>query len=399
MVDSRSDEGLAGPLHTGIARTFSVTDRAPGDLTRNVPADALAVVGNLTVTGQTAPGYLALTTDPINNPTTSSLNFPDGHDVANGVVVRLGAGGTLGVTYFSSVKGSTANVVFDVTAYYAGGPAPGGQSGAGYDCGGIRAVSQRVLDTRSNLGLSGPFQAGVPRALPLALPGTGMSYAVALYGNLTVVSPTKGGYLAITPEVPTGAPATSTLNFQAGDTRANNFVSLRGTDGSLTITYVAPAGATAQVVLDLDADCDMTGGAGFVPLNPGRIADSRINLEIHGPVKPSTPVSVLTNDHFPSDPSRDIPGNFRNIPAILGFIGNVTMVAGTGGGYITIAASFDHPPTVSNVNAPANVTRANGFAELGSSGFQMFLWFGGGKSARTQVVLDLAGYFYTRHSF
>ena len=44
----------------------------------NVPVDAIAVTGNLTVTGQTAAGYFSLTTLPNNAPATSTLNFPLG---------------------------------------------------------------------------------------------------------------------------------------------------------------------------------------------------------------------------------------------------------------------------------------------------------------------------------
>ena len=86
-----------------------------------VPSDAVAVTGNLTVTGQTAPGYLYLGPDPVNDPTTSTLNFPVADNRATGVTVALRAGGTpgsLSVTYVASPAGATTQVLFDVTGYF-----------------------------------------------------------------------------------------------------------------------------------------------------------------------------------------------------------------------------------------------------------------------------------------
>ena len=67
-----------------VARTFQVAGRG------GVPSGAIAVTGNLTVTGQSAPGYLYLGPAPVNDPTSSTLNFPAGDNRANGVTVALG---------------------------------------------------------------------------------------------------------------------------------------------------------------------------------------------------------------------------------------------------------------------------------------------------------------------
>ena len=99
VVDSRINLGLTGKLHTKVARTFQVTGLHPLDDTINVPAEAVGITGNLTVTNQTALGYLALTLVPVNSPSTSTLNFPIGENRANAVTGPLGTGGTLAVTY------------------------------------------------------------------------------------------------------------------------------------------------------------------------------------------------------------------------------------------------------------------------------------------------------------
>ena len=58
-----------------------------------IPTNAVAVTGNLTVTGQTKAGYIVLA--PAAGGATSTLNFPVGDTRANGVTVALGSGGTL----------------------------------------------------------------------------------------------------------------------------------------------------------------------------------------------------------------------------------------------------------------------------------------------------------------
>jgi hypothetical protein len=83
-----------------------------------VPANATAVTGNLTVTGQTSLGFLYIGPAPMNNPTSSTLNFPMNDDRANAVTVALGAGGTLSPTCAASTTGPTAEVIFDVTGYF-----------------------------------------------------------------------------------------------------------------------------------------------------------------------------------------------------------------------------------------------------------------------------------------
>ena len=69
------------------------------------------------MTGQTAAGFFSLTPTPINNPTTSTLNFPIGDNRANGVTLVLSGTGTLSVTY-AAIAGATSHALFDVTGYF-----------------------------------------------------------------------------------------------------------------------------------------------------------------------------------------------------------------------------------------------------------------------------------------
>ena len=113
ILDTRVGTGLSGTFATTVPRSFAVTGVG------GVPADAIAVTGNLTVTNQTSPGFVALTAVSTSNPATSTLNFPLGDNRANGVTAPLGAGGVLWATYRGSVGGATTDLVFDVTGYFA----------------------------------------------------------------------------------------------------------------------------------------------------------------------------------------------------------------------------------------------------------------------------------------
>ena len=54
----------------------------------------------------------------MDQPTSSTLNFPAADDRANAVTVALGSGGTLSITFVAPVYGPTAQAIFDVTGYF-----------------------------------------------------------------------------------------------------------------------------------------------------------------------------------------------------------------------------------------------------------------------------------------
>jgi len=109
-LDTRNGTGgLSGPFTNHAARTFTVA---------GIPSTAVAVTGNLTVTGQTSSGYLFIGPAAANNPTSSTLNFPVGDDRANAVAVQLGTGGTLSITFVAPSNGPSAHAIFDVTGYF-----------------------------------------------------------------------------------------------------------------------------------------------------------------------------------------------------------------------------------------------------------------------------------------
>ena len=129
VLDTRppSPTGLSGPLTPYSPKTVQITDRFPAEPTKNVPAGALGITANLTVTAPTALGYVSLTPVPVVIPSTSTLNFSAGQTIANAVTAQLGPGGTISLTYGAGA-GATTHVILDITGYFMAGA--GGATGA-----------------------------------------------------------------------------------------------------------------------------------------------------------------------------------------------------------------------------------------------------------------------------
>lgn len=114
----------------------------------------------------------------------------------------------------------------------------------------------RILDTRTDVGLPGPFVSAVSKKLQV----TGAAVPAGATGvllNVTAVAPTAAGFLSIRPGDATGAPSTSSLNFGAGDIVPNAVqvgLPTSGADaGKIEITFDAygVSGPTTHVLADV----------------------------------------------------------------------------------------------------------------------------------------------------
>jgi hypothetical protein len=112
----------------------------------------------------------------------------------------------------------------------------------------------RLLDTRNAPGpLGGPaLVGGGVRAFPITggqcmVPSTAKAVSV----NATVTEPTAQGHITL---FPGGAPLplASTINYRAGQTRANNAIVPLGTNGSVSAFCGLPAGNTTHFILDVN---------------------------------------------------------------------------------------------------------------------------------------------------
>ena len=341
-----------------------------------VPAGATAVTGNLTVTGQSSLGYLYVGPNATNNPTSSTLNFPLKDDRANGVTVALSGTGTLSATYIPATSPANAHVIFDVTGYFTPD-----SSGATY----VPLTPSRILDTRSDTGLSGVFSSHAARTFGVTGHGGVPTNATAVTGNLTVTAQTSGGYLYIGPNA-TNNPTSSTLNFPVKDDRANGVTVALGTGGTLSVTYVgATSPATAHVIFDVTgyftAD---TSGARYVPLTPSRILDTRYGTGLSGVFSSHGARTFGVTGHG------GVPNNTTAVT------GNLTVTAQTSPGYLYIGPNATNNPTSSTLNFPVADDRANGVTvALGGGGTLSVTFVAPTSGPTTHVIFDVTGYFET----
>ena len=339
LLDSRFGNGLSGKFGANAPRTFQVTGRG------GVPATAVAVTGNFTVTNATNAGAAFLGPNSTANPSTSTINFPVGDNRANGVTLALGSGGTLSATYLAS--SGTTDFVFDVTGYFVPD-----QSGSTF----LALTPSRLLDSRFGNGLSGAFSANTPRTFQVSGRGGVPSGAVAVTGNFTVTNQTLAGAGFLGPNS-TASPTTSTINFPVADSRANGVTLALGAGGTLSATYMAPGGSA-------DFIFDVTGyfmpdqsGATYVPLTPARLLDSRYANGLSGKFVGYVPrtFQVSGRGGVPSG-AVAVTGNFT--------VTNQNML---GAGFL--GPNSTASPTTSTLNFPVGDNRANGVTvALGSGG-------------------------------
>jgi hypothetical protein len=117
FVDTRTGlGGVQGPIPAGTTHNFVMTERtgASGNAALQIPADAQAIVGNLTVVGagNSQGGYLTLWPGGSPLPTVSNINYGPGVAVANSFTVGLGAGA---VNLFNF---KACQYIIDVTGFY-----------------------------------------------------------------------------------------------------------------------------------------------------------------------------------------------------------------------------------------------------------------------------------------
>jgi outer membrane protein assembly factor BamB len=376
--------GLAGVFTAGTVRTFHVSNAAyvGGGSAKAVPAGATAVTGNVTVTGQSAAGVVALGSAIAANGETTTLNFVKGDNRANNVTLGLASDGTLQGVFRSSVAGATTHLIFDVTGYFTPDT-----TGATYHT----VAPGRVLDSRptgnghTNIGLTGKFANKVVRTLSVVgVKGIGWGSALvpagatAVTGNVTVTNVSSNGYLAVGATM-VSTPKTSTLNATAGDNRANG-VTVALTSGKLQAVWVGAAGSSTDVIFDVTGyfTADLTGRR-YHPIAPARYLDSSTGKGLVGVFANKTPRNLLV-------------GGVGAIPiGSAGISGNLTLVNPSSVGFAFVSPDPIDSPTSSTVNAPMHLTVANGF-DVSLSTNNLALVWRGVTSSTADMQLDVTGY-------
>ena len=237
----------------------------------------------------------------------------------------------------------------------------------------IPITPTRLLDTRK--AESSSFLHEEARDLRVSGIESVPNTAIAVALNVTVVNPSSDGFLTVWP-AGLDKPATSNLNFLQNEVVPNLVTVGVGTNGSISLQ-----GFLYSLSGSLDVLVDVVGWyvAGFNPINPTRIMDTR-NGRGGITLKPGETRDLLVQ-------------GAENLPA--GSIGsvalNVTAVNPTQDwGYLTIWPTGTTKPTASSLNFVAGETAANAVLTGVGSGGMISIYNDVGN---TDVLVDVTGWF------
>lgn len=234
---------------TGAIRTPLIPgQRYPVQIsgTGGVPAGAIAVLLNVTVTGDPGHGNLAAYPDGPGRPTTSSVNYLPGQTAANAAIVSLPASGKIDLlsSTTSSAAANPVNVVLDVTGYVL--------KPSAY----VPLSPVRVLDTRATSAvgaLRGPLAADHPYSVALAGTHGLPASATAALLNVTAIGPTTAGNLSVYGDTAGTSlpPGSSSVNYIPGQATPNLVLVPLAPDGKVNFYSDQPASARVNIAADL----------------------------------------------------------------------------------------------------------------------------------------------------
>ncbi|MEY9840192.1 beta strand repeat-containing protein [Streptacidiphilus sp. EB103A] len=237
-LDTRSSYANTSLTATGtVAANTSFTLKITS--LDGVPSTATAVAVNLTTTGETGTGYLSAYATGATPSADTSLTYNTGTSLASMAAdTPIGTGGTITI-----YNGSSATaVIVDIAGYYTTGTT--GQT--------YHAVNPtRLVDTRTGAG-TGTTAAAITTggAFTVSTSDTQqITYTTTptLVTMLTVADTATAGYITAYP-TGTTAPATSNVDFSAGDDIAD--LALTPTDSSSQITVVNHSTGAINLVID-----------------------------------------------------------------------------------------------------------------------------------------------------
>ncbi|MFC5908117.1 hypothetical protein [Streptacidiphilus monticola] len=340
LLDTRT---TTGGHHGTVAAGGTISLKVAG--VAGIPTSGItAVTLNLTSADPTGPGYLTAYSSSGSRPTASSVNFAAHENRSNLVTVPVGADGRIRI--FASTH---TDVVADLAGYYRTGTSVPGGTGMLPD-----ASPDRVLDTRTGKDIPvGPGQ-----VVKVHIPQYATWDYTALVLNVTAVSPSTNGYVTVYGSG--SVPATSSINFKAGQTTAGQAVVATAMNGTVSIYNHA---GNVHLVVDVEGSYDPSAGQAFIPAGPTRLLDTRTS---GGPMHNGQQITI----------SNGIPADAKSV------LLNLTETQALGSGYLAagLASStinFSRGQTSSN---PALVNVSNGVTIKNHS-------------QSVQAIADLQGWF------
>ncbi|QMU68391.1 hypothetical protein [Streptacidiphilus sp. P02-A3a] len=239
----------------------------------------------------------------------------------------------------------------------------------------------RLLDTGTGLGAP-KAKVGPDSVLRLRIGGnhgipTGVTAAVL---NVTVADPTSSGHLSAYADG-TALPATSNINFVAGQTVPNQVVVTVGADGYVDL-YNA-SGGTVNLITDIAGYFSTTAASGYTPITPHRLLDTRKGIRVAQAQVPghSSITALIAGAHKGVLPATGVTAVALNI----------TASGAKGAGFLSVVPDGVTSITTSNVNFGANQTIANAaIAPVGADGrIRVY----NGSALPTDIVVDVVGYY------
>ena len=229
----------------------------------------------------------------------------------------------------------------------------------------------------------GKLGSGGVSVIPIAgrggVPQTGAG-AVAL--NVTVISPSVGGYLTA---YPSGSPRpnASNINFVAGAIVPNMVIAKLGTDGSIAVFN---SEGSVDVAIDVVGWFPVS--AGYGPLDPARIVETRSvpgYTTIDGQLQGIGAIGAGQTLSVPVAGRGSVPSTGVSAVAL-----NVTAVDAGAESYLTVFPGGASKPNASNLNVLGGQTIANMvIAKVGADGSISIY----NNSGFVNVVVDVMGWF------
>jgi hypothetical protein len=385
ILDTRAGQGncdnVSTPINGGSSLSTFARLTCEGI---SIPANAQAVVGNVTVLNQTAQtGYMTIYPDGQNPPVAANMIYGPNGILANNFTVGLGANGN-----FNIFGEKTIDAVVDISGYYAP-PAAGGLY--------YHPLSKpiRLLDTRAGQGncdnVNAPIAAGTSITTLARTTCQGLTIpqaAQAIVGIATVINVSgQTGYLTIYPNgVP--APLAANMVYFPGQLLSNAFTVPLSANGEFNIFGEKTIDMVIDVAGYYSNEANDANGAGLLltPLaTPVRLLDTRAGQgncdSVSAPIAAGTSLTKMARM---TCEGQLIPNNAQAV------IGNVTVINQTGlAGYLTLYPTGQAAPLAANMIYTPNQILSNAFV-VGLSAAGQFNLF----AERTlDAIVDVSGFF------
>lgn len=367
FVDTRSGGVTADGLFAAGGRRDADSEyRVEIAGRRNVPADARAVVMNVTAIRPDGTGFVTIHPCVSPRPVASSLNVTDGVSLGNEVTVPLADDGTICV-YTSANMDLTVDVVGFVARQSPLEPLTPARildtRSAGSTVDGLRQADGRT-DAAGTVRLQVGGRADVP---------TGAAAAIM---NVTAIGADQVGFVTAHPCSAT-VPIAASLNYVPSVNRGNELIAPLSADGEVCFF------TSSSIELVVDVTGYVPAGTTLNPLLPARLLDTRST----GSTVDGEQIGAGKQE-AESERTLGIVGRGGVPSSATAVIVNVTAIATEEIGFVTVHPCVTPRPTTAALNYVPGVNGGNEIiASLNADG-ELCLY----SSATTHLAVDVVGY-------